>query len=141
MAVSHGRQPWLTAIVPWLQMIISILFSVKTTYTCKLFFFWSSLAMAVSNGCQQRLSAMAVSNGCQQWLSTMAVSNGCQQCLSAMACQQWLSAMAVSNAVVVAVLSSRQKRPFFRVLDKTDVIMRTSAKKRFRWSKFQLKRS
>jgi len=27
--------------------------------------------MAVSNGCQQWLSAMAVSKGCQQWLSAM----------------------------------------------------------------------
>ena len=57
--------------------------------------------MAVSNGCQQWLSAMAVSNGCQQWLSAMAVSKGCQAWLSAMAvrhgCQPWLSAMAVSN--------------------------------------------
>ena len=56
---------------------------------------------AVSNGCQQRLLAMVVSNGCQQWLSAMAVSNGCQQWLSAMAvsngCQRWLSAMVVSN--------------------------------------------
>ena len=77
--------------------------------------------MAVSNGCQQWLSAMAVSNGCQQWLSAMAVSNGCQQ---------WLSAMVFPP-----------KTTFFGDLDKTDVTMRTSAKKRFGWSNFQLKRS
>ena len=50
------------------------------------------------------------------------------------------AAVAVA-AAAVAVLFSHPKRPFWRILDKTDVTMLISAKKRFRWSNFQLKRS
>ena len=128
MAVSNDCQQWLSATVvnngcqQWLSAMV-----VGNGYQQ-----WWLSAMVVSNDCQQWLSAMVVSNGCQQWLSAMVVNNGCQQ---------WLSAMAVSNAAVLAVLFSRQKRPFLRVLAQTDVTMRTSAKKRFGWSNFQLKRS
>ena len=73
--------------------------------------------MAISNGCQQWLSAMVVSNGCQQQLSAMAVSNGCQQWLSAMVvsngCQQWLSAMAVSNGCSCCCFVFPQKTACF----------------------------